>query len=142
MFVRCTVYEIWFNSLCRFCVNRTFCYVVWVSNQKLNEQSVCSRLACLYYLSQYKRDILVCLVEPTVTRFNYDTIICGLVFQYKSNSLWKLNSFWANTPPFSCDCPSKNWSEFEFDQSEGSKFELIFWRMITKERWHINSEAL
>ena len=50
MFVRCTVYEIWFNSLRRFCVDRTFCYIVWVSNQKLDE------LVCSYSLLQYKRE--------------------------------------------------------------------------------------
>ena len=62
MFVRCTVYDLWFDSMYRFCVDRIFCYVVWVSNQKMDEQSVCSQLACLYSLSDYKWEILVCLV--------------------------------------------------------------------------------
>ena len=52
MFLRCTVYELWFNLVCRFCMDPTLCYVVWVSNQKLNEQSVCSRFAWRYSFSQ------------------------------------------------------------------------------------------
>ena len=57
MFLRCTVYELWFNLVCRFCMDPTVCYVVWVSNQKLDEQLVCSRFAWRYSLFQYKRTL-------------------------------------------------------------------------------------
>ena len=52
IFVRCTVYELWFNLVCPFCMDATLCNVVWASNQKLNEQSVCSRFAWRYSFSQ------------------------------------------------------------------------------------------
>ena len=40
--------------------------MLWVSNQKLGEQSVCSRFAWRYSLSQYKRT-LACLVKTQIT---------------------------------------------------------------------------
>ena len=83
MFVRCTVYDLWFNLLCRFCVDWTLCHVVWASNQKMKEQSVSSRFTWRYSLSaQYKRT-LVYLHPPTLssdviisyTHLNDDVII-------------------------------------------------------------------
>ena len=107
MFVRCTVYEIWFNSLCRFCVNRTFSYVVWESNQKLDEQSVCSRLVCSYCLSQYKRLYLVPL-PPYFQAMNLErpqlsrdtswhvvfSTINGSWVDLNFLKVWKKNRFW------------------------------------------------
>ena len=48
----CEMHRLWFNSLCQFCVDWNFCYVVWVSNQKINEWPVCSCLPVYtFYLS-------------------------------------------------------------------------------------------
>jgi len=46
MFLGCTVYEIWINSLCHFGVHRTFCYVVCEHLHNLNEGSSCLTLFC------------------------------------------------------------------------------------------------
>ena len=39
MFVRCTIFEIGFNSLCRICFNQTFCYVVYEHLDNLKEEN-------------------------------------------------------------------------------------------------------
>ena len=109
MFLRCTVYELWFNSVCRFCMDPTLCYVVWVSNQKLNEQSVCSRFAWRYSLSQLSirtLEYLTCTIHPLsllrllplplfadarLTAINHPTYntTTFILYQWIRNSRWQ-----------------------------------------------------
>ena len=46
MFVRCTIYEIWISSLCRFGVNQPFCYVVCEHLHNLEEGASCLTVFC------------------------------------------------------------------------------------------------
>ena len=69
MFVRCTVYDLWFNSLCRFCVDWTLCHVVSASNQKMKEQSVSSRFVWRYSFSQLSIRNLGYLVHSILIKY-------------------------------------------------------------------------
>ena len=71
--MRCTVYDLWSNLVCRCCMDATLCNVVWASNQKLNEQSVCSRFAWRYSLSQ----LSIRTLEYLVFILNDSLIIFG-----------------------------------------------------------------
>ena len=58
MFLRCTIYEIWINSLCRFGVNRTFYYVVCEHLHNLEEGAqrltvFCFRVESLIYMYKF-----------------------------------------------------------------------------------------
>ena len=41
-------------------------------------------------------------------------------YSHPSGNRGCLKNFWVNISPFFSDCSSKNWSNFEFNQSEGS----------------------
>ena len=84
--VRCTVYDLWFNSLCCFCVDWTLCHVVSASNPKMKEQSVSSRFVWRYSFSQLSIRNLGYLGLRGLSR---------LVIKILKKPLWKPNnSFW------------------------------------------------
>ena len=68
--MRCTVYDLWFNSLCCFCVDWTLCHVVSASNQKMKEQSVSSHFVWRYSFSQLSIRTLEYLVKTIYILLN------------------------------------------------------------------------